>query len=246
MKPPRQPLVGFPDVILHAEERATKQHSRYRAAKAGDVVAADTLASELTSSPAVTQLGELLEQQGAVELVPIHALESEGVNEIPAALANVLSRRLGLAINRSIVQMNSVGHTGADGFRRLANQALFAGTVREGRHYLVVDDFVGQGGTLANLIGFIRSQGGVVCGATVLTGKAYSAKLAPEPAQIQALRTKHGPDLEQWWTERIGFGFDCLTRSEARYLEKSPDADTIRNRLVAAGPAGSAEDPGAG
>ena len=103
---------------------------------------------------------------------------------------------------------------------------------------LVVDDFVGQGGTLANLIGFIRSQGGRVLGATVLTGKPYSAKLAPDESQIQALRAKHGPDLEKWWQQSFGFGFECLTRSEARYLENTADAHTIRNRLVAAGLAG--------
>src|SRR5437016_3297845 len=34
------------------------------------------------------------------------------------------------------------------------------------------------------LLGFIRSQGGEVLGATVLTGKPYSAKLAPNDAQM--------------------------------------------------------------
>ncbi|HEY1900580.1 MAG TPA: hypothetical protein VGG49_12375 [Steroidobacteraceae bacterium] len=98
-----------------------------------------------------------------------------------------------------------------------------------------MDDFVGQGGTLANLIGFIVSQGGHVVGATALTGKPYSAKLAPDEAQIQALRDKHGQEFEVWWQQRFGFGFSELTRSEARYLENSPDAHTIRDRLVAAG-----------
>ncbi len=59
----------------------------------------------------------------------------------------------------SIVQMNTVSHTGASGLQRLANQALFAGEVKPQRRYLVVDYFVGQGGTLANLIGFIASHG---------------------------------------------------------------------------------------
>src|SRR5882672_1742068 len=70
--------------------------------------------------------------------------------------------------------------TGASGFQRLANQAHFFGQARAGRHYLVIDDFVGQGGTLENLIGFIESQGGHVVGATVLTGKPYTANLAPD------------------------------------------------------------------
>jgi len=128
-----------------------------------------------------------------------------------------------------------VGHTGADGFKRLANQALFAGAAVHGATYLIVDDFVGQGGTLANLIGFIRSQGGEVLGASVLTGKPYSAKLAPDEGQINALRHKHGRELETWWGEKFGFDFDRLTRSEARYLEKTADAHTIRSRIAAAG-----------
>ena len=222
-------------MLLHANELAVKRHPQYQAAKAGDVVAADVLASVFVNSVMVERLALLLEGR-LPELVPIHALESAGVNEIPAALANVLSRLLGLPVNRSIVQLNSVGHTGADGFQRLANQAIFSGTAVRGAQYLVVDDFVGQGGTLANLIGYLNSQGGEVLGATVLTGKPHSAKLSPERGQIQALRHKHGRDLENWWVERFGFDFDRLTRSEARYLEKTPDADTIRNRIIEAGP----------
>ena len=237
MTPHRVPLHDFPDVELHAPESAVKGHPQYRAAKTGDAVAAAALVAESIDAQAVQRLATLLSGR-VVELVPIHALESEGVNEIPAAMAEELSRRLGLAVHDSIVQLNSVGHTGADGFTRLANQALFEGPVRRGQAYCVVDDFVGQGGTLANLIGFIHSQGGEVLGATALTGKPYSAKLAPDEAQIQALRAKHGPELEEWWQQNFGFGFECLTRSEARYLENSPDADTIRNRLAAAGPAG--------
>jgi hypothetical protein len=133
------------------------------------------------------------------------------------------------------VQSNTVGHTGASGFQRLANQALFEGQVEPARDYLLVDDFIGQGGTLANLIGYVEAAGGHAVGATVLTGKPYSAKLAPDRAQIEALRSKHGRDFENWWRERFGFGFDCLTRSEARYLENSPDAQAIRDRLVEAG-----------
>jgi len=234
MKPVRVPLYGFPEAVIHADELSVKRHPHYQAAKAGDIASAGLLVAELASDDRVNGLRSLLEGR-SIELVPIHALESRGVNEIPAALAKRLSVSLDLPINESIVQTNTVGHTGASGFQRLANQALFAGEVKPGQGYLVVDDFVGQGGTLANLIGFIASGGGHVVAATVLTGKPYSAKLAPDDALIQALRDKHGQDLEDWWREKFGFGYDSLTRSEARYLENSPDAHTIRDRLVAAG-----------
>jgi hypoxanthine-guanine phosphoribosyltransferase len=114
----------------------------------------------------------------------------------------------------------------------LARQAVFEGDVVTGAIYLLVDDFIGQGGTLANLKGYIEVKGGRVIGATVLTGKSYSSVLEPTSEQLTALRTKHGQALEDWWQERFGYGFDCLTQSEARYLERSPDADKIRNRIT--------------
>jgi hypothetical protein len=186
MRPPRTPLYGFPDVVIHADELAVKRHPQFGAAKAGAISAAESLVADLANPDRVQAIQALLDgKQG--ELVSVHALETEGVNEIPAALAKLLSAWLGLASNRSIVQSNTVGHTGASGYHRLANQAHFFGAVVPDQRYLIVDDFVGQGGTLANLIGFIKSQGGHVVGATALTGKPYSAKLAPEDAQIQGI-----------------------------------------------------------
>jgi hypothetical protein len=148
-------------------------------------------------------------------------------------LATRIAIELGFELWQSVVQINTVGHTGADGFHRLANQAEFAGEITKGIH-IVIDDFVGQGGTLANLIGYIHSQGGTVVAATVLTGKPYSASIALEDAALAKLRGIHGQELEQWWKAQFGFGFDCLTRSEARYLENTADADAIRSRIIAA------------
>ncbi|MDP8983706.1 MAG: phosphoribosyltransferase [Pseudomonadota bacterium] len=122
----------------------------------------------------IDRINSILSNHPHVELVSVHALESGGVNEIPAALGKLLAKQSQRKINDSIVQSNSVGHTKASGFHRLAHQAQFFGEVISGQFYVVVDDFVGQGGTLANLIGFIHSRGGSVLGATVLTGKPYS------------------------------------------------------------------------
>ena len=103
-----------------------------------------------------------------------------------------------------------------------------------GAKFQRVDDFVGQGGTLANLRGWIEKKKGKVIGAVALTGKVYSAKLNPTKEQLHELRHKHGAHFEKWWREQFGHAFDCLTQSEARYLARSPDVDTIRGRLAAA------------
>lgn len=77
-------------------------------------------------------------------------------------------------------------------------------------------------------------MGCVVIGATVLTGKPYSVNLRLREDTLEKLRSKHGRVLEIWWQRRFDFDFDCLTESEARYLLNTPDADRIRNRIVAA------------
>jgi len=153
------PLFDFPDVILHAEELVVKKSFYYPAAKGGDADAADLLVANMIRRDCVPSLMTLMGFR-PVQLLPIHALESKGVNEIPAAMAKLLAERLDFPVEASIVQANTVGHTGASGFQRLANQACFVGEVKRGEHYLILDDFVGQGGTLANLIGYIESQGG--------------------------------------------------------------------------------------
>ena len=233
-RPPRTPWQsGFPPVVIHAPESDVKNHADYWAAKRGDADAALRLVQATLSTTAVDRLRSLI-GSGRPTLVSAHALEREGVNAIPEALADELARLLTLPVDGSVVQTNVVSHTGADGFSRLARQAAFTGDIVAGTDYVMVDDFVGQGGTLANLRGIIEAAGGHVIAATALTGKPHSAALAPTAEQLALLRAKHGKELEIWWIERFGHGFDCLTQSEPRYLERTQDAHIIRNRIAAA------------
>ncbi|HQA35646.1 MAG TPA: phosphoribosyltransferase [Casimicrobium huifangae] len=236
---------GFPSVVIHAPESSVKKHADYWAAKRGDADAALRLVQATLSADAVGTLRGLIGNRRPT-LVSAHALEREGVNAIPEALADELARLLTLAVDSSVVQTNVVSHTGADGFSRMARQAAFTGDIVAGTDYVLVDDFVGQGGTLANLRGIIEAAGGHVIAATALTGKPHSAVLSPTAEQLALLRAKHGQELEIWWNERFGHSFDCLTQSEARYLERTQDADTVRNRIAEAEQAGNRdEDSGA-
>ncbi len=236
-QPPRVPWESFADAVLLAGESQTKQHHEYVDAKTGDAMAAANLVNSLVDEAGIAAVQALISEvseSGNPMLVSASAYERGGFNAIPAALTELLSERLGLPSDRNVVQINVVSHTGADGYGRLARQASFEGNVQREREYVMIDDFIGQGGTLANLRGWIEKQGGKVVGAVVLTGKSYSAKLNPSQEQLHELRQKYGSDFEKWWKEHFGHSFDCLTQSEARYLARSPDADTIRNRLAAA------------
>ena len=231
--PPRKVWGNFPDALIHAPESAVKRHPAYREAKGGDFLAAQSLVSDNFNQLKADELAALLPELHPF-LVSAHAFEREGVNAIPEVFADILGQALGWPVDAGVVQTNVVGHTGADGFSRLARQACFAGPIISGANYVMVDDFIGMGGTLANLRGYIESQGGSVLAAVALTGKPYSAKLKSSPERLEELRKKHGNELENWWQNRFGHAFDTLTESEARYLVRTPDADTIRNRIAAA------------
>ena len=236
MTPPRTPWRDFPDAVLLTVEHATKSHPDYVAAKRGQVAAANRLVADLVTDERIGVARSLIQavRNDNAILVAAHAFEHDGFNAIPAALAVLLSKRLVLEWDARVVQTNVVCHTGADGYGRLARQAAFEGKVEQARPYVMIDDFVGQGGTLANLRGWIETQGAQVVAAIGLTGKPYSAKLNPTEEQLHELRQRHGAELEAWWRDRFGHTFDHLTQSEARYLARSPDADTIRDRLAAA------------
>lgn len=219
-------------MLIHASESAVKQHPAYPAAKAGDVDAAFNLVLKTINDDVVNSLSGLAKYEAPI-LISVHAEEAVGVNAIPEVMADFLCNKLALDKEQSVVQANVVNHTGAGGFARMARQAVFSGEIVPGKKYLIVDDFIGQGGTIANLRGHILKQGGVVIGATVLTGKDYSAILGLDLQKLSDLRRQHG-QIEDWWRQRFGFGFDCLTASEARYLSNTATSETIRARIAAA------------
>ena len=231
---------NFPDIVIAAEQSKVKQHPQYEQAKAGNVneavPAAKRLSAAMLTEPFISAMEALCADNPV--LVPIHALEGMGFNRIPAAFAELLSERLNLEVETRIIQANVVNHTGATGWERMARPAMFEGEFLTGGKFLLVDDFVGQGGTLANLRGFILQHGGHVVGAVTLTGRGDSAKLSLTTETLEALRHKHGQKIEIWWAETFGYDFSCLTESEGRYLLRVEDADTIRARVSETRPQG--------
>jgi hypothetical protein len=217
-------------VLIAAGESAVKQHPAYAAAKAGDISSAWRLVSDALPGVDLDRLRAVAARASAI--LPVHAIEAEGINRIPMAMAAWIGRLTGLPVVSGVVQANRVGHTGASGWHRLATQALFDGPIDSRASYLLVDDFVGQGGTFANLRGHVLSRGGGIAGLVALTGKVRSAKIALQPGTLTALRSKHG-SLETWWAVEFGFDFSCLTHSEAECLLRV-DADTIRSRVAEA------------
>ncbi|WP_370548552.1 hypothetical protein NMD69_07955 [Edwardsiella tarda] len=224
----------FPDVVIHTRLGDATGHPDYTAAKNGDKDAAYRLVADVLNKAAIDDIRGIIGNHRVV-LTAVHAEEASRRNKIPLAMAEVLGKILHQEVDSGIVQTVRVGRSGMDGFARLANQPSFAGEVRRDAHYFILDDTLTQGGTLAGLRGYIEAQGGQVIGASALTGKMYSAKMALSASTLSRLRAHFGgSNLEAWWKQQFGYGFDGLTESEAQYLLRAGDADAIRDRLLAA------------
>lgn len=230
----------FPDTVLHGRLGDATAHKDYVAAKGGDDAAARRLVADVMTRESVNELRQLLAGRKAM-LAAVHAEEAVSRNAIPQAMADVLGKILGLEVDPHLLQSAKVGRTVQDGFGRLTNQPSFDGPVRTDLPYILLDDTLTQGGTLANLKGYIEDHGGKVIGTSALTGKKYSAKIALAADTLRKLRDHfEDTDLENWWNEQHGYGFDRLTESEANYLLRAADADKIRDRVLTARQDGAA------
>ncbi len=171
-QPDRAGWDDFPEVLILKEESAVMQDPLYPASKAGDAEAAAAMLKNLLTSADISRLQRFVETHAYDKnpiLAAVHAFE-KNLNAIPSALAQIISKNLNCDYAVDLRQCNIVSHTGASGYGRLARQALFKGPIEKDRTYILVDDFVGQGGTLANLRGHILKQGGHVAAALVCIG----------------------------------------------------------------------------
>ena len=128
-----------------------------------------------------------------------------GFNAIPDAMARILGARLDLAvIAGEIVQTNKVGHTRAPAFQRLVTPATFEGPVQQGASYVLVDDHVGLGGTLANLRGHVEARRGTVIAITTLTESRDARAISLRPATRNMLWERNGEALNRLWKGQLG------------------------------------------
>lgn len=229
---PWQP--DFPEVVIHSDLSSRNGHPAYSAAKSGDAEAAKRLVEDLLTAQGIEDLRALLAGQRPI-LLPITADELEGFNSIPDAMAQALGQQLGLiAAAGQVMQANKVGHTKANGWHRLVTPAAFTGEVTPGADYLLIDDHVGFGGTLANLRGFVQAKGGRVLGMTTLTETREARCIAVRSETLNLLQETHGTSLEQFWHGQFGHGLDCLTNIEAGYLCRVESVAAIKNRMAQA------------
>ncbi len=225
---------NFSDVVIHTTVPVRDADPGYTAAKSGDADAALQLARRLISEDGVQQI-EAIAANTEPLILPVVADELTGYNAIPDAMAQILATKLRLkAVAGRIVQTNKVGHTRAKTFQRIVTPAAFSGPVLEGGQYILVDDHVGLGGTLANLKGYLEARGGTVIAMTSLTESHNGRQIALRAGTLTMLKAKHGQALDTFWRSHFDHGIDALTEIEAQNLGRQESVGAIQDILAQA------------
>lgn len=231
---------GFPEVVVHSDQKARDNDPDFAAAKAGDVRAAHAMALRLIDPVKLEQ--PPFGRAPAGILLAVAALERTGYNAIPEAMVDVMAIQAWMPWQPDTVfQSNKVVHTKASEWHRLVTPARFEGPIQAGGNYVLVDDHVGFGGTLANLRGHVEMNGGRVIGMTTLSKMREAEVIAVRPETLDMLWSAHGEVLRHFWEDHFGHGLDCLTNIEAGFLARQQSFDAIRDGLVEAAERARAE-----
>lgn len=117
---------------------------------------------------------------------------------------------------------------------RLVSPAVFDEPIKAGREYILLDDHITVGGTLADEANYVVSRGGRVVAVTTLTASRGSTNLRLSNEQLEALKSR--PDYERIETtlNEQGKTARSLTLSEARQVGRFKDVDSLRAAIAEA------------
>ena len=230
----RAPWNDFPPVIRNGDLKELSNEPEYAAAKAGDEHKAGELIGKLINDETLNQLKELIGDRKPI-IVPILADETAGKNKIPLATADLIAHELNLEVSKDIVQINHVGRTGTGIDHRFAHQPMFSGEVDADKEYLIIDDTLSVGGTIAAARGYIENRGGKVLGAAVMTAHEGAVNIAVKSNMLDGIKAKHGDTMNEDWKGKFGYDIDRLTQGEAGHIKAAQNVDQLRDRIATAG-----------
>lgn len=217
----------FPPVISNGKIGELKNEPEYQEAKSGDFNQSMALVEKLLKDETIDRIKTLIGDEKPI-ILPVLSEELTGKNRIPQATAYALAVSLELEVDTNIYQDNTAKRTGTGIYHRYIAPPEFKGEVKSGQSYLIVDDTLSVGGTIATLKGYIENLGGKVIGATVMTAFDYSVNITIKQNMLQSIKEKQG--LDEYWHKEFGYHLDKLTQQEAGHLKK-PTLEQIQSRV---------------
>lgn len=236
----------FPPVFVHApwDEKsyygALPKHPDYDAAKSmRDAAAAARVIEDLVKDEVIDRIVDAMGSSPPIIVAPATRPETCD-NALAITYAQWLGNELGLHVEEYVFQEPGPSRFGRDGWGRLANPRTFYGRIVPNRNYLIADDVLTMGGTLADLRGFIESQGSKVICCTALAHRSGGhVPISLDKGTIYALNRRYGEALTALWAQEFNYAIECLTEPEAQFLLRfDGDIEGIRARLHGARDAG--------
>lgn len=222
--------------VVGDDTRTLTGHPDYRAAKGGDLAAGERLVLGLIPQERLQQLAS---QFAGARFVPVWK-GKETSNAGPLMLATELAVRGGGAVEKEIVQRTMPPRTGKGLWERMINRPVFDGEVVAGGRYVLVDDVVTLGGTLAELAEHIRRGGGIVDGVVAMVDHTEGFGLTANAADLARIEQKGLGDVIRAET---GIEPSALTGVEANRIASVKSRDALR-RFLAKGRAESGRGAG--
>lgn len=239
-------------------------HPEYEEAKkGGNAEAAMKVIDTVVNDKRLLDLQQKIAGKDVIFLAPYVHKTDGGRNMLPITFAHFLAKHFGAEVAEDVRQVARVGRKEMDSIDKLLHQPTFAGTIKTGRQYVLVDDSTKEGGTAATLRSFVEHAGGkVICVATLANcagsmknmtsphpgagelGKLLKQNIAITAKQIEVLEKKVGPHVGNILERYCHFGSETLTSREAQVIGEY--GHELKRALVSRSAGGHTQGPSGG
>lgn len=212
---------NFPPIFTHTSVSFLKQCMEFNKAKFGNMESAKKVVDQCIK---LDKINELKQKYPDAILLPVISR-----NKLPHAFAE----KIKMEICTTVHICSSVKRKFLSGMERLVHRPVYKGIINTGKKYIIVDDIVSQGGTIAELRKFIINQGGIVCAITALTHSISGGVIAPDDENIIDLCEKYPEFLTTNFLKNY-FNVDSakeLTNPQIKYLLSFKNTQTILNKI---------------
>jgi hypothetical protein len=214
---------NFPKGYGHTSIAYLKRCPGFENAKNGDMDAAHLVVRQCTKQDRIRALRE---QYPSAILLPVL-----NRNKLPLALAQAI----GLPVWENVRLVHTVRRKFLSAIQRLLHKPKFAGNIQKGAAYILVDDVVCQGGTVAALRNFVVNHSGTVVAVVALAYAIGSHAVAPVGRFWIRLMVKFGFVLDYLLQNySIAASVRYLTNSQVKYLLRFANVGNIERKLAKA------------
>jgi hypothetical protein len=211
---------NFPKGFGHTSIAYLKKCPDFERAKNGDLTAAFRVVQRCVKP---SRIIEMIEKFPDSVLLPVL-----GRNALPLAFAETI----GLPVWKKVIPISTLPRKKMMAIQRLLHKPVFAGSIQEGKEYIIVDDIITQGGTIAALREFVLARGGKVVAVTALAFSIGSHHIAPTINILHYLFFKFGYTIYLLQIIGIFRFFNEMTHSQVKYLLKFSSVYNIFRKIV--------------